>query len=100
MICLKLHNLCYILNPNQGRQHCNTSLESLKHDNMTLFYKKCQKNGYETSYTASFSVVIHTTTSRDPILRRSPDVEFTSDSRTQLRDVIWIKYISTTTKEM
>ena len=50
MMGLKLHNLCYILNPNQGRQHCNTSLESLKHDNMTLFYKKCQKNGYETSY--------------------------------------------------
>ena len=51
-------------------------------------------------YTAIFSVVIHTTASRDPILRRSPDVEFTSDSRTQLRDVIWIKYISTTTEEM
>ena len=43
MISLKLHNLCYILNPNQGREHCNTSLESLKHDGMTLFYKKCQK---------------------------------------------------------
>ena len=51
-------------------------------------------------YTAIFSVVIHTTASRDAILRRSPDVEFTSDSRTQLRDVIWIKYISTTTEEM
>ena len=38
--------------------------------------------------------------SRDAILRRSPDVEFTSDSCTQLRDVIWIKYISTTTEEM
>ena len=52
------------------------------------------------NYTAIFSVVIHTTASRDAILRRSPDVEFTSDSRTQLRDVIWIKYISTTTEEM
>ena len=50
MISLKLHNFSYILNPNQGREHCNTSLESLKHDDMTLFYKKCQKNGYETSY--------------------------------------------------
>ena len=50
--------------------------------------------------TAIFSVVIHTTASRDTILRRSPDVEFTSDSCTQLRDVIWIKYISTTTEEM
>lgn len=27
-----------------------TSLESLKHDGMTLFCKKCHKNGYETSY--------------------------------------------------
>ena len=53
-----------------------------------------------TCYTAIFSVVIHTTASRDTILRRSPDVEFTSDSHTQLRDVIWIKYISTTTEEM
>ena len=52
------------------------------------------------THTAIFSVLIHTTASRDPILRRSPDVEFTSDSRTQLRDVIWIKYISTTTEEM
>ena len=51
-------------------------------------------------YTAIFSVVISTTASRDKILRRSPDVEFTSDSPTQLRDVIWIKYISTTTEEM
>ena len=51
-------------------------------------------------HTAIFSVVIHTTASCDVILRRSPDVEFTSDSRTQLRDVIWIKYISTTTEEM
>ena len=51
-------------------------------------------------YTAIFSVVIFTTASRDRILRCSPDVEFTSDSRTQLRDVIWIKYISTTTEEM
>ena len=51
-------------------------------------------------YTAIFSVVISTTASRDRILRRSPDVEFTSDSCTQLRDVIWIKYISTTTEEM
>ena len=50
--------------------------------------------------TAIFSVVISTTASRDKILRRSPDVEFTSGSRTQLRDVIWIKYISTTTEEM
>ena len=50
MISLKLHNFSYILNPNQGREHCNTSLESLKHDDMTLFYKKCQKNEYETSY--------------------------------------------------
>ena len=44
--------------------------------------------------------MIHTTASRDTILRRSPDVEFTSDSRAQLRDVIWIRYISTTTEEM
>ena len=44
--------------------------------------------------------MIHTTASRDAILRRSPDVEFTSDSCTQLRDVIWIKYISTTTEEI
>ena len=51
-------------------------------------------------YTAIFSVVIHTTASRDVILRRSSDVEFTSDSRTQLRDVIGMKYISTTTEEM
>ena len=51
-------------------------------------------------HTAIFSVVIFTTASRDRILRRSPDVEFTSDSCTQLRDVIWIKYISTTTEEM
>ena len=51
-------------------------------------------------YTAIFSVVIHTPASRDPILRRSPDVEFTSDSCTQLRDVIWTKYISTTSEEM
>ena len=51
-------------------------------------------------HTANFSVVIHTTASRDAILRRSPDVEFTSDSRTQLRDVIQLKYISTTTEEM
>ena len=50
--------------------------------------------------TAIFSVVIHTTASCDVILRRNPDVEFTSDSGTQLRDVIWIKYISTTTEEM
>ena len=54
----------------------------------------------EKIYTAIFSVVISTTASRDKILRRSPDVEFTSDSPTQLRDVIWIKYISTTTEEM
>ena len=64
MICLKLHNLCYILNPNQGREHCNTSLESLKHDNMTLFYKKCQKNGYETSYSPetapNFNFIVET----------------------------------------
>ena len=46
------------------------------------------------------TVVIHTTASRDPILRCSPDVEITADSRTQLIDVIWIKYISTTTEEM
>ena len=51
-------------------------------------------------HTAIFLVMIHTTASRDTILRHSPDVEFTSDSRTQLRDVIWIKYISTTTEEM
>ena len=44
--------------------------------------------------------MIFTTASRDRILRRSLDVEFTPDSRTQLRDVIWIKYISTTTEEM
>ena len=50
--------------------------------------------------TANFSVVIHTTASRDAIFRRSPDVEFTSDSPTQLRDVIQIKYTSTTTEEM
>ena len=50
--------------------------------------------------TANFSVVISTTASRDRILRRSPDVDFTSDSPTQLRDVIWIKYISTTTEEL
>ena len=50
MISLKLHNFSYILNPNQGREYSNTSLESLKHDDMTLSYKKCQKNGYETSY--------------------------------------------------
>ena len=30
----------------------------------------------------------------------SPVVDMTSDSPTQLRDVIWIKYISTTTEEM
>ena len=54
----------------------------------------------KSSYTAIFSVVIFTTASRDRILGRSPDVEFTSDSCTQLRDVIWIKYISTTTEEM
>ena len=51
-------------------------------------------------YTAIFSVVIHMTASRDIILRRSSDVEFTSDSHAQLRDVIWTKYISTTTEEM
>ena len=51
-------------------------------------------------HTAIFSVVIFTTASRDEILRRSPNVEFTSDSCTRLRDVIWIKYISTTTEEM
>ena len=50
--------------------------------------------------TANFPVMIFTTASCDKILRRSPDVEFTSDSCTQLRDVIWIKYISTTTEEM
>ena len=50
--------------------------------------------------TANFSVVIFTTASRDNILRCSPDVEFTSGSPTQLRDVIWIKYICTTTEEM
>ena len=51
-------------------------------------------------YTAIFAVLISTTASCDRIHRRSPDVEFTSDSPTQLRDVIWIKYISTTTEEM
>ena len=50
--------------------------------------------------TANFSVVIFTTASRDNILRCSPDVEFTSGSPTQLKDVIWIKYISITTEEM
>ena len=50
--------------------------------------------------TANFSVVIFTTASRDNILRCSPDVEFTSGSPTQLQDVIWIKYICTTTEEM
>ena len=50
--------------------------------------------------TAIFSVVIHKTASRDGILRCSPDVEFTSGSRTQLRDVIWMNYISNTTEEM
>ena len=58
------------------------------------------QEGILQAYTAIFSVVIHTTASRDTILRRSPDIEFTSDSCTQLRDVIWIKYISTTTEEM
>ena len=43
----KLHNISYILTPNKGREYCNTILESLKHDDMTLLYKKCQKNGYE-----------------------------------------------------
>ena len=57
-------------------------------------------SNYQIQHTAIFSVVIHITASRDAILRRSPDVECTSDSRTQLRDVIWIKYISTTTEEM
>ena len=61
--------------------------------NLHLSYVYCY-------HTAIFSVVIHTTVSRDTILRRSPDVKFTSDSRAQLRDVIWIKYISTTTEEM
>ena len=51
-------------------------------------------------HTANFSVVIFTTASHDNILRCSPDVEFTSGSPTQLRDVIWIKYICTTTEEM
>ena len=37
---------------------------------------------------------------RDTILRCSPDVEFTSVSPTQLRDVIWMNCISTTTEEM
>ena len=38
-----LHNFSYILTPNQGRVHCITSLESLKHDDMTLFYKNVKK---------------------------------------------------------
>ena len=57
-------------------------------------------NGSKSYHTANFSVVIFTTASRDNILRCSPDVEFTSGSPTQLRDVIWIKYICTTTEEM
>ena len=40
------------------------------------------------------------TASHDDFLRYSPDLEFTSDSRRQLGDVNWLKYISTTTGEM
>ena len=62
---------------------------------------KCYATTVQVLYnTAIFSVVIPTTASRDAILRRSPDVKFTFDSRTQLRDVIWIKYISNRTEQM
>ena len=58
------------------------------------------KNEDLSFYTAIFSVMIHTTASHDETLRCSPDVEFTSGSPTQPQDVIWIKYICTTTEEM
>ena len=63
-----------------------------------VIYEWSQKRCYK--YTANFSVLIFTTASHDRILRCSPDVEFTSGSCIQLRDVIWMNYISTKTEEM